>query len=102
MPIFKSKVATLRSAVPETMNRGQHFFAVVIGGPFQAWIVDIRGQRTDSLKTIREERSGSKGSTELLAVEPIGRALGHTLDIAVVVFAAGKVKVADQLGGVER
>src|SRR5262245_21229984 len=82
------------------MRRREDFFAIVISGPSHARIIHVSRLRTESLHPINQDGCLRKGSAELVAEVPIGRAPGLAFDGGVVVFASGQIKVADELGRV--
>jgi hypothetical protein len=97
MAVFEGEVSAFRSASRSAVCGSVDFLSLEIGGPTEAWIVNVGGFRAESLQAIDENGSAAVGTVELGAKKPFGSTLGVAGNIGITRSTAGEVKIAHQL-----
>src|ERR1051325_8275029 len=99
MSVFEEEIAARRCPARHAVDRRQDFFPVVIRGPSQSRIVNVRGHRSKSLQTVNENGGLRILSTQFAPEEPRRRSLSetHHITIIILLLAARSVEVYDQL-----
>src|SRR6185437_7102141 len=86
--IFKEKIAPGWRVARDAMHRSGYLFEVVVRGPCQSRVVNVRGLRADSLEPVDEDRGLGIPATHFVSVKPVFSTLRHGFHARVLIFSA--------------